>query len=83
MELFRKVFWEQLCQCCLEIGSSVHRLAAAAQSTCKRLMEILGQQQQWHHLIKQPGLSLGSSQQEGPGRLSGEVLTTGQQCKVQ
>ena len=35
------VLWSNSCLCCLEIGSSVHRsAAAAAQSTCKDFMEM-------------------------------------------
>jgi hypothetical protein len=40
VELFRKVLWSNSCLCCLEIGSLVHRLAAAAQSICKHFIEI-------------------------------------------
>jgi hypothetical protein len=35
LDLFRKVLWSNPHLCCLEIGSSVQRSAAAAQPTCK------------------------------------------------
>jgi hypothetical protein len=44
--------------CCLEIGSSVHRLAVAARSICKHFMETLRvgiantDQQWWHYLAE-------------------------------
>jgi hypothetical protein len=37
VDLFRKVLWSNSHQCCLEIGSVVHMLAA--QSTCKHLRD--------------------------------------------
>ena len=63
MNLSRKFLWSSSCLCCLEIGSSVHRLAMAAQSTHKHFMDIsavkLGgvqianmNQQQWHYLAE-------------------------------
>ena len=39
VDLFRKVLWRDSHLCCLEIRSSVHRLAAAAQSTRKHLTD--------------------------------------------
>ena len=39
MDLFRKVLWRNSCLCCLEICSSVHRLAAAARSTRKHFTD--------------------------------------------
>jgi hypothetical protein len=57
--------------CCLEIGSSVHRLVEAALSTCKHFTDTTliqfgrvgianRSQQQWHYLVEiarpQPGL---------------------------
>jgi hypothetical protein len=36
--LFRKVLWSDFHLCYLEISSSVHKLAAAAQSTRKHFM---------------------------------------------
>jgi len=35
VDLFRKVLWSNSHLCCLETSSSVHQLAAAAQSTLK------------------------------------------------
>ena len=60
VDLFRKVLWSNSSLCCLEIGSSVYRLTAAAPSTCKHLMEISGQQQPWYDLagITRPQLWL-------------------------
>jgi hypothetical protein len=39
VDLFRKVLWRNSCLCCLEICSSVHRLAAAARSTRKYFID--------------------------------------------
>jgi hypothetical protein len=39
MDLFRKVLWSNSRLCCLEIGSSVHRSAAAARSTQRLLTD--------------------------------------------
>jgi hypothetical protein len=63
VNLSRKFLWSSSCLCCLEIGSSVHRLAMAAQSTHKHFMDIsavkLGgvqianmNQHQWHYLAE-------------------------------
>jgi hypothetical protein len=40
VDLFRKVLWSKSHLCCLEIGISVHRLAAAARPTHKHFMDI-------------------------------------------
>ena len=63
MDLFRKVLWSNSHLCCLEISSSVHRLAAAARSTCKHFTDTPAvqfssvriantNQQQWHYLAE-------------------------------
>lgn len=50
--LFRKVLRSNSHLCCLEIGSSVHRLAAAARSTWKHFKNISAVQfAQWSHRI--------------------------------
>ena len=61
MDIFRKVLWSNSLLYCWEIGSSVHMLATAAQSTHKHLTDTsmvqfdnVGiantNQQQWHYL---------------------------------
>ena len=64
MDLFRKVLWGTFCLCCLEIGSLVYRLvaAAASQFTHKHFMDtpavqfgrvrIANTQQLWHYLAE-------------------------------
>jgi hypothetical protein len=63
VDLFRKVLWSNSCLCCLEIGSSVHRSAAAAPSTHKHFTDTPAvqfsrvgiastNQQQWHGLTE-------------------------------
>ena len=39
VDLIRKVLWSNSLLCCLEIGSSVHRLAVAARSIHKHLTD--------------------------------------------
>jgi hypothetical protein len=39
VDLFGKVLWSNSHLSCLKIGSSIHRLVAAAWSTCKHLMD--------------------------------------------
>jgi hypothetical protein len=41
LDLFRKAPWRNFHLCCLKIESSVHRVEAAAPSTCKYLMNTL------------------------------------------
>lgn len=80
MNLSRKVPWSSSHLCCLEIGSSVHRFAAAAAlSTHKHITDTPAVQFGRVGLatVTQPSrdsqaLSLGSSHQEGP---TGEVLS--------
>jgi hypothetical protein len=66
VDLFRKVLWGNSHLWCLEICSSFHRLAAAAQSTCTYFT---GQISSSGGLTsqEQPGLNLSTSQQEGLG----------------
>ena len=76
MELFRKVLFINFC---LEIGSLVTGYQAeAARSTRKHVMDTPAVQFGRVGIAtaeqRQPGLSLGSSQQEGPTRMPGEVL---------
>ena len=63
MDLFRKVLWSNSRLCCLEIGSLVHRSAAAAWSTLKDFMDTPTvqfsgvriantNQQRWHDLAE-------------------------------
>lgn len=51
-DLFRKVLWSKSHLCCLEIGSSVYRSAAAARSTLKfsRVGLANTNQQPWYYL---------------------------------
>jgi hypothetical protein len=61
VNLFRKVLWSNTYLCCLEIGSSVHRLAVAAQSTHKHFTDtsavqfgrvgIANRNRQWWHYL--------------------------------
>ena len=39
LDLFRKVLWSNFHLCCLEIGSLLHRLVVAAQSTHRHLTD--------------------------------------------
>jgi hypothetical protein len=74
--MFREVLWSNSCLCCLEIGNSVHRLAAKAQSTYKHFQDISAvqfsrvriantNQQPEHYLAETAGLLFRTSQQEG------------------
>jgi hypothetical protein len=78
------VLWSNSHLCCLEISSSVHRSAAAA-NTYKHFTDLAAvlfsrvgranrNQQQ-----RKPSLSIGTSQQEGPRGAPGEVLNCASQ----
>jgi hypothetical protein len=72
VDLFRKILWSKSHMCYLEIGSSFHRLAAAAGFSYKHFEDtsavqfgrggITNMNQHWWHWQRQPCLSLGKSQ---------------------
>lgn len=77
-DLFRKVLWSKSHLCCLEIGSSVYRSAAAARSTLKfsRVGLANTNQQPWYYLAEtarsQPWLESAGGTRRNAGR---EVLS--------
>ena len=86
VDLYRKVLWSNsCCLCCLEIDSSVHRLAVVAQSTCKHFTDTPAVQfsrvriantnfPRWHDLVETARPQPHTSQQRGPRGTPGEVL---------
>jgi hypothetical protein len=60
------VMWNNSHLCCLEIGSSVHRSAEAAPSTCKHFTDtsavqfgrvgIANMNQEWYHYLGESGM---------------------------
>ena len=75
MDLFRKALWSNSHLCCLEISSSVHRLAVAVQSTWKHLTEISGHQNRWLNLVGTARPQLSQVNKEGRGGMPGELLS--------
>ena len=81
------VLWSNSCLCCLQISSSVHRLVGSSHSSSIHSQTLHGYTSSsvWQSWLsnnssdktqqRQPGLSLGSSQQEGPTGTPGEVLS--------
>jgi hypothetical protein len=85
VDLFRNVLWSNSHLCCLEISSSVHKLAEAAQSTPYHFIDTIVQFARvgvtaWinngdNTYQRQLGLRLNTSQQEGSREMSKEILS--------
>ena len=82
--MFRKVLWSNSHLCCLEIGSSVHRSAAAARSTHKHFMDtpavqfsrvriVNTNQPRWHDLAETARPQPNQHESAGGTRISREA----------